>query len=81
MKKTIRDNAKTSRNIEKAYNDKKYIVAWKSVYQPHYSVNGGFYASEVYRETSGNLTLAGRYFHMTGDRVNNLIGHALLNNL
>ena len=77
----IKDTATTSRNIEKAYNDKKYIVAWKTVYQPFYSVNAGFYAMPVYRETNGNMTLAGRYFHMTGDAVNHLIGHKLLNNL
>lgn len=77
----IKDNATTSRNIEKAYNDKKYIVSYKTVYQPFYSVNAGFYAMPVYRETSGNMTLAGRYFHMTGDAVNHLIGHKLLNNL
>lgn len=78
--KTIRDNSTTSRNIENAYRDNKYIVAFKSIYQPFYSVNGGYYAQEVYR-SEGNMTLAGRFFHMTGDEVNHLIGHELLNNL
>ena len=77
----IKDNATISRNIEQAYNNNKYIVSFKTVYQPFYSVNAGFYAMPVYREPSGNMTLAGRYFHMTGEQVNKLIGHELLNNL
>ena len=78
--KTIRDTNGTSRGIEKAYHENKYIVAFKSVYQPMYSKNGGYYAQEVYKDVS-NLTLAGRYFHMTGEAVNHLIGIELLNNL
>ena len=75
----IKDNAKTSHNIEKAYNEKKYIVAYKTVYQPFYSVNAGFYAMPVYRSTDKlGLTLRGRFFHQTGDQVNRLIGHELL---
>ena len=79
--KKIKDNDKTSRNIKEAYDSNKYIVAWKSVYQPFYSVNAGYYAQEVYRCNEGNMTLAGRYFHMTGDAVNHLIGFKHLNNL
>ena len=73
----IKDNAKTSHNIEKAYNEKKYIVAYKTVYQPFYSVNAGYYALPVYK-ANGNMTLAGRYFHMSAKAVNNLIGKELL---
>ena len=47
--KKIKDNDKTSRNIKSAYENGKYIVEWKSVYQPFYSVNAGYYALEVYR--------------------------------
>ena len=79
--KTIRDNEKTSRNIKSAYENGKYIVAWKSVYQPFYSVNGGYYAQEVYRCNDGNMTRAGRFFHMTGEQVNHLLGFNHLNNL
>ena len=79
--KTIRDGSGTSRNIEGAYKANKYIVTWKSVYQPMYSaVNGSYYAQEVYRSNE-NMTLAGRFFHMTGDAVNHLIGFEHLNNL
>ena len=39
--KKIKDNDKTSRNIKSAYENGKYIVEWKSVYQPFYSVNAG----------------------------------------
>ena len=77
----IQDNAKISRDIEKAYHNKKYIMAYKTVYQPHYSVNAGYYATPVYTSQAGNLTRAGRYFHFTGDQVNHIIGFDLLNNL
>ena len=78
----IKDTATTSRNIEKAYNDKKYIVAYKTVYQPFYSVNAGFYAMPVYQSTEQmGLTLRGRFFHQTGDQVNSLIGFDHFNNL
>lgn len=79
--KVIRDNNKTSRDIKKAYETKKYIVTWKSVYQPFYSINAGYYAQEVYCETNGNMTRAGRFFHMTGEAVNKLIGIQHLRNL
>lgn len=78
--KTIKDGSGTSRGIKEAYEANKYIVAWKSVYQPMFSVNGGYYAQEVYRSNE-NMTLAGRYFHMTGEAVNHLIGFEHLNNL
>lgn len=84
----IRDNDKTSRNIEQAYNEKKYIVSYRSIYQPFYSANaGGYYAMEVFykpKDATGGyvpLTLAGRYFHYTGEQCNHLIGIELLNNL
>ena len=76
----IKDNDKKSHNIEKAYNDKKYIVAYKKVYQPFYSINAGYYMKPVYNSYE-KLTLAGRFFHMTGEQVNHLIGLNLLNNL
>lgn len=77
----IQDNEKISRNIEKAYHDKKYIVTYRTVYQPHYSVNAGYYAMPVYTSQTEKLTRAGRFFHFTGDQVNKLIGFNLLLNL
>lgn len=86
--KIIRDNDKKSLDIERAYNSKKYIVSYRSIYQPFYSANaGGYYAMEVFYKpkdaTSGYvpLTLAGRYFHCTGEQCNHLLGIELLNNL
>ena len=74
----IKDSATTSRNIEQAYNNKKYIVSYDKVYQPMYSqAQGQFYAIPVYT-SKGNMTLRGRYFHMTGQAVNHLIGYELL---
>lgn len=78
--KTIRDSNKTSRDIKSAHEVGKYIIASKSIYQPFCSANGGYYAQEVYR-TNGTMTRPGRFFHMTGDQVNHLLGTNLLNNL
>ena len=77
----IQDNAKISRDIEKAYHDKKYIMTYKTVYQSHNSVNAGYYATPVYTSQKENLTKRGRFFHFTGDQVNHIIGFDLLNNL
>lgn len=80
--KRLTDNKTRSFNIEQAYNENKYIVAYRSIYQPFYSqAQGKYYAHEIYYEQSGNLTLAGRYFHMTGNEVNRLIGIRLVNSL
>lgn len=71
----IKDNEKTNRNIEQAYNDKKYIVSGRKIYQPHYSVNAGYYAQEVFHSTEHlPLTSANRYFHYSAKEVNDLIG-------
>ncbi len=77
----IRDDEKTSWDIDKAFFCKKFIVSFKSVYQPCYSVCAGYYAQEVFKSRAGNLTLPGRFYHMTGDEVNKLIGRRLFNNL
>ena len=76
----IKDNERTSRDIEKAYHSKKYIVNYRTIYQPFYSVNAGYYAMPVYK-AKGNITRPGRFFHHTGDYCNELIGIKLLNNL
>ena len=76
----LKDTATTSRNIEQAYNNNHYIVTQHKVYQPHYSINAGYYASCVYT-TKDNLTRAGRFFHFTGEYVNKIIGFQLLGNL
>ena len=77
----IKDDDRISRNIKKAYDDKKYIVNYKTIYQPFYSVNTGYYATKVHYSRKGTLTRAGRYFHFTGDEVNHVLGYKLLGNL
>lgn len=77
--KRIQDNDKISRRISDAYESKKYIVAHRSIYQPFYSVNAGYYAQEVYR-SSGPVPLVGRgrFVHATAAHANSLIGIELL---
>jgi hypothetical protein len=76
----IKDTNTISRNIEKAYHDKKYIITGNKVYQPFYSENAGYYAHCVYT-SKGNMTLQGRFFHFKAIEVNKLIGINLLNEL
>ena len=82
--KTITDNNKTSRNIKEAYHSKKYIVTYRSIYQPFYSqAQDSYYAQEVYYHTDKDSTLTkrGRFFHFDGDYCNRLIGFNHLANL
>lgn len=78
----IKDNEKTNRSIEQAYNNRKYIVAGRNIYQPFYSVNAGYYAHKVYTER-GNLPLTktNRYFHCSAKHCNELVGFELLREL
>ena len=76
----IKDDARTSRNIEQAYNNKLYIVTRHVIYQPEHSTNAGYYAMPIYH-TIDNMTKVGRYHHMTGKDVNRLIGFELVNDL
>lgn len=76
----IKDNTRISRDIEKAHNDKRYIVSVKTVYQPFYSVNAGYYAMPVY--TSNELlTRHGRFVHLTAKEINHVIGKNLFREL
>lgn len=77
----LRDDDSQTHKIEKAYRSNKYIVTFKSVYQPYYSVNVGYYAQKVYQSDTTALTIPGRFFHLTGDEVNRLIGRKIFLNL
>ena len=81
MAKIIYDGNGVSRGIKEAYEAHKYIVCYRSVYQPFYSeAQGSYYAKQIY-SSSVNLVGRGRYIHATGDHVNRLIGNELLRNL
>lgn len=67
--------------VKKAYLDNKYIVSFRRVFQPFYSQNAGFYASELYYARDKSLTKRGHVTYLTGDEVNSLIGIELLRNL
>lgn len=62
-----------------AHERELYIVAFRRVYQVNYSAaQGRYYGQEVYY-SADPLTRRGRFFRMTGEAVNRLIGHELLN--
>ena len=78
--KIIYDTFQRSHQIKAAYESGLYIIAYRSVYQPHFSANSSsYYAKEVYRH-SGEipLTKRGRYFHQTAEEVNSMIDMQLL---
>lgn len=74
----VRDNKDKSLDIERAYNSRKYIVAYRTVYQPHYSINAGYYAMPIYYNTTGNMTQRGRFYHLDNKEVNRLVGFELV---
>ena len=76
----MKDTAKTSHNIQQAYENKKYIVTRFAVYQPFYSVNAGYYAHIVLKTTEPMIG-SGRFVHYTGDQVNRMLGIEHLDNL
>ena len=63
--------------IKKAYLDNKFIVSFRRVFQPFYSQNAGFYASELYYARDKNLTKRGQVDYLTGQEANHLIGFEL----
>ena len=76
--KKVRDTKTKSFDIERAYNKRKYIVAYRTVYQPHYSINAGYYAIPIHYSVNGNLTQRGRFHHLDHKEVNHLLGFELV---
>lgn len=65
---------------QEAYERGLYIVAFRRVYQIHYSaVQRQYYGHQVYYSTDAcPLTRRGRYIAISGAEVNRLIGYNLL---
>ena len=66
MAKIIYDGNGVSRGIKEAYEAHKYIVCYRSAYQPFYSeVQGSYYAKQVY---SSSVNLVGAWKVHTRNR-------------
>lgn len=73
----------TEREAFRLYEEHKYIVAYRRVFELHYSaVQGRVYGTRVYEvplTEKGGLTRRGRFFAMGAEEVNHLLGFRLVN--
>lgn len=72
-----------NREIEVELNNgKHYMVSYRNVFQVEWSNNTKSYVGFKVYHHDGDipLTKRGRFLFMSGDSVNSLIGHNLLNN-
>ena len=68
----------TESDLEKIYTEKKYIVNYSGVYAIHYSTAQKQYYSRKVIDCKG-ITRMGRFFIMTAETVNHIIGKKVLN--
>jgi len=74
----------TEKEANQFYFDKKrYIVSYRRIYQlnwcENYKHGGGVYGTEIYYHKGDlPLTKKGRFFAMTAEQVNKLLGFNLL---
>ena len=68
----------TELEIEKVYAEKKYIVNYSGVYAIHYSVAQNQYYGRKVIDCKG-MTKRGRFYIMTAETVNHIIGKKVLN--
>lgn len=62
------------------YNDKKYVVTSYGIFQPHYSqAQEAVYFSKT--SVINGLARRGRFYTLTGDEINHILGYEYLKNL
>ena len=66
----------TENDCEKIMIEKKYIVTYSRVIQLHYSVNAGYYGTELYYHKG--LARKGRFHLLDCNDINRLIGFDLV---
>jgi len=73
----------TEREAFRLYEEHKYIVAYKRVFELRYSAaQGRVYGSQIYEvpyRGQCGLTKRGRFFAMSAKEVNHLLGFRLVN--
>lgn len=68
----------TESDLEKIHTEKKYIVNYSGVYAIHYSVAQKQYYSRKVIDYKG-MAKRGRFYIMTAETVNHIIGKKVLN--
>jgi hypothetical protein len=67
----------TEQDAQRIYNNKKYVVNYSGVFQPHYSAaQNQVYFSKVINIKG--IAKRGRFYEMDAKTINNIIGHELL---
>lgn len=80
MKRTVKVGSTefTEQEIEKIYEEKKYVVNYSGVYAIHYSMAQKQYYSTKVIDCKG-MAKRGRFYIMTAETVNHIIGKKVLN--
>lgn len=68
----------TESELEKIYTEKKYVVNYSGVYAIHYSTAQKQYYSRKVVDCKG-MAKRGRFFIMTAETINHIIGKKVLN--
>lgn len=68
----------TESDLEKIYEEKKYVVTYSGVYAIHYSTSQKQYYSTKVIYCKG-MAKRGRFYIMTAETINNIIGKKVLN--
>ena len=68
----------TESDLEKIYTEKKYVVNYSGVYAIHYSTVQKQYYSRKVIDCKG-MAKRGRFYIMTAETVNHIIGKKVLN--
>lgn len=80
MKRTVKVGSTelTEQEVEKIYEEKKYVVNYSGVYAIHYSMAQKQYYSTKVIDCKG-MAKRGRFYIMTAETVNHIIGKKVLN--
>ena len=72
----------TKEEAFKIWNDRKYVVSYSGIFQPHFAQNQPkqqIYFTQI-SQVKG-IARRGRFYTMTGDEINHVLGFEYLRNL
>lgn len=70
--------------IKDALKEGKYLVGYRTIYQPRHGKNSGYHLDRLYEQPDKQntpLTLRGRYCWMSAEEINAMLGWQLLHPL
>lgn len=57
---------------------RKYLVTSTRIYEVRYSVNAGYYGTQIYYDGKTRFCKPGRFYKFSASEVNNILGFTLL---